>query len=59
MEKDEILDKIVEIVDRRTTVHCPRVNPGPNTHKIAHVPARVEKPMCTQKLMYERNAMCE
>ena len=57
-KQNVILNEIVEIFDRRTTVHRPRVSSGPNTKTNAHIPARV-KPMCEQKLICEQKAMSE
>ena len=42
-KKNEILNEIVEIFDRRMTVHRPRMSPGPNTGKIAPVPVRAKE----------------
>ena len=39
-KKDQILNEIVEIFDRKT-IKRTRVSPSPNTEKIAHIPTRV------------------
>ena len=41
-KENEILNEIVDIVDRKT-VRQPRVSPSSNTKKITHVPAKVEQ----------------
>ena len=52
-----VLNEIVEIFDKRTTVHPPRVlkSSMETPTKIAHVPPRVEKSQCTDTNKVNKN----
>ena len=55
-KENEMLNEIVGIFDRQTTIHRQRVlKPGQNTKKVVHVPVRVENPMCEQKKHRKQN----